>query len=83
MYDASLIKLRAMTLGYTLPLKTLQGRFIKGVNVALVGRNLWTIMKHTPNIDPESSLNNTNGQGLELSGFPALRSYGLNVNMKF
>ena len=82
-YDASLIKLRAMTLGYTLPLKTLQGRFIKGVNVSLVGRNLWTIMKHTPNIDPESSLNNTNGQGLELSGFPALRSYGLNVNVKF
>jgi hypothetical protein len=82
-YDASLIKLRALTLGYALPLKTLQGRFIKGVNLSLVGRNLWTIMKHTPNIDPESSLNNSNGQGLELSGYPATRSMGVNINVKF
>ncbi len=82
-YDASLIKLRALTLGYAVPLKTLRGRFIKGINVSLVGRNLWTIMKHTPNIDPESSLNNTNGQGLELSGYPATRNMGVNVNVKF
>jgi hypothetical protein len=39
-------------------------------------------MKHVPNIDPESNLNATNGQGLELSGFPAFRSYGFNVNVK-
>jgi TonB-linked SusC/RagA family outer membrane protein len=82
-YDASLIKLRALTLGYTWPLKTIQGNIIKGINVSLVGRNLWTIMKRVPNIDPESSLNNTNGQGLELSGYPATRSMGVNVNVKF
>ena len=82
-YDASLIKLRALTLGYTWPLKTIQGNIIKGINVSLVGRNLWTIMKRVPNIDPESSLNNTNGQGLELSGYPATRSMGVNINVKF
>ncbi len=82
-YDASVIKLRALTVGYALPLKMLQGRFIKGINLSVVGRNLWTIMKHTPNIDPESSLNNTNGQGLELSGYPATRSMGVNINVKF
>jgi hypothetical protein len=82
-YDASLIKLRALTLGYALPLKALRGRFIKGINVSLVSRNLWTIMKHTPNIDPESSINNSNGQGLELSGYPATRSMGVNLNVKF
>jgi TonB-linked SusC/RagA family outer membrane protein len=82
-YDASLIKLRALTLGYTWPLKAIQGNIIKGINVSLVGRNLWTIMKRVPNIDPESSLNNTNGQGLELSGYPATRSMGVNINVKF
>ena len=82
-YDASFIKLRSAHLTYTIPAKTFQGTPIKGINISAVGRNLWTIMKHTPNIDPESGLNNTNGQGLELSGFPALRSYGVNVNVKF
>ncbi len=46
----------------------LKGKFIKGVNVSLVGRNLAILMKHVPNVDPESSINNTNGQGLELTG---------------
>jgi hypothetical protein len=82
-YDASFIKLRAVTLGYSVPAKVLGNTFIKGVTVTAVGRNLWTIMKHVPNIDPESSLNNGNGQGLELSGFPATRNYGLNINLKF
>ncbi|HTR30923.1 MAG TPA: hypothetical protein VMH27_16750, partial [Puia sp.] len=82
-YDASFIKLRALTLGYTLPAKVIQGTFIKGVTITAVGRNLWTIMKHVPNIDPESSLNNGNGQGLELSGYPATRNLGLNINLKF
>jgi hypothetical protein len=82
-YDASFIKLRAVTLGYSLPGKVINGTFIKGVTITAVGRNLWTIMKHVPNIDPESSLNNGNGQGLELSGYPATRNYGLNINLKF
>lgn len=82
-YDASFIKLRSLSLSYTVPAKTLSNTFIKGINVSVVGRNLATIMKHTPNIDPESSLNNGNGQGLELSGYPAVRSMGVNVNLKF
>jgi hypothetical protein len=82
-YDASFIKLRAITLGYSLPAKVINGTFIKGVTITAVGRNVWTIMKHVPNIDPESSLNNSNGQGLELSGYPATRNLGLNINLKF
>ncbi|RFM27680.1 SusC/RagA family TonB-linked outer membrane protein [Deminuibacter soli] len=82
-YDASFIKLRSLSIGYSIPASALKNSFIKGLSVSLVGRNLATLVKHTPNIDPESSVNNTNGQGLELSGFPAVRNYGLNVNVKF
>lgn len=82
-YDASFIKWRAATLGYTLPATLLKKGFIKGLSISLVGRNLAVLMKHTPNIDPESSINNTNGQGLELTGYPATRSWGVNVNFKF
>ncbi len=82
-YDASFIKLRSLSLGYTLPQSVLKSSFIKGLSVSLVARNLATLMKHTPNIDPESNYNNSNGQGLELSGYPAVRSMGVNVNVKF
>ena len=58
-------------------------KVVKGLSVSLVGRNLWTILKHTDNIDPESAYNNTNGQGLELNGYPATRNVGFNVNVKF
>ncbi|WP_431215532.1 hypothetical protein ACQ86N_13065 [Puia sp. P3] len=54
----------------------LKKKFITGLSLSLVGRNLATLMKRTPNIDPESSINNTNGQGLELSGYPLVRKLG-------
>ena len=82
-YDASFIKLRSLSLGYALPQSLLRGTFIKGVNVSLVGRNLLTLLKHTPNIDPESNYNNSSAQGLELSGYPAIRSLGANVHVNF
>ncbi len=82
-YDASFIKWRSAVLTYNLPAAWLKKKFIKGVSVSLAGRNLLVLMKHTPNIDPESAINNTNGQGLELTGYPALRSAGVNLNFKF
>lgn len=83
-YDAGFIKLRELSLGYEFPQSLLsKWKVVKGLNVSLVGRNLWTIMKHTDNIDPESAYNNGNGQGLELNGYPATRNFGFNVNVKF
>jgi TonB-linked SusC/RagA family outer membrane protein len=82
-YDASFVKLRSLVLGYSVPSSVLRKSFVKGVTLSLVGRNLATLVKHTPNIDPESSINSTNGQGLELSGYPPVRSWGFNINLKF
>lgn len=83
-YNASFIKLRELSIGYTLPQAWLNKQtLIKGVTLSLVGRNLWTILKHTDNIDPESAYNNGNAQGLELNGYPATRNVGFNVNVKF
>ena len=82
-YDASYIKLRSFSLGYSFPSKWLKNKSFKEINLCLVGRNLAVLLKHTPNIDPESSLNNTNGQGLELSGYPAVRSLGCNLSLRF
>lgn len=83
-YNANFLKLRELSLGYEFPQTMLTKlKVVKGLNVSLVGRNLWTIIKHTDNIDPEAAYNNSNGQGLELNGYPATRSIGFNVNVKF
>ena len=83
-YDASFIKFRSLSLAYSFPESALRkASFIKGLTLSLVGRNIATLMKHTPNIDPESNLTGTNSQGLELSGYPAVRNLGFNVNVKF
>ena len=83
-YNASFIKLREISLTYDFT-RLIQPKlpFIKGLSLSFVGRNLWTIKKWVPNIDPESSYNTTNGQGLELNGYPYTRSLGFNVNVKF
>lgn len=80
-YDASFIKFRQFTLGYSFP-ASLFGNKIKGATLSLVGRNLFIIMKKTDNIDPEASYSGIS-QGLELGGVPPVRSYGLNLNLKF
>jgi len=83
-YKADFIKLRELAFGYTFPKKLLEPvKFIKGLSASIVARNLWCIKKWTPNIDPESSINNTNGQGLELNGYPTTRNIGFNLNVKF
>ncbi len=83
--DGDFIKLRQITLGYNLPAKVLEGLpLIKAVNVSLVGRNLFYIMRKAKNIDPESSFGaNLNYSGIEGTGLPSARTYGVNLNIKF
>ena len=77
--DASFIKFRQVTLGYTFP--SLWNNRIKGLNISLVARNLFTIMKKTDNIDPEGNFTPI-AQGLELGGVPPVRTYGFNLNVR-
>ena len=82
-YNADFLKLRQVIIDYTLPAKVFARTPIKGASISLVGRNLAILMKHTPNIDPESTYNNSNAQGLELAGVPPTRTMGVNLNLKF
>ncbi|MEP6597380.1 MAG: hypothetical protein ABJA71_15615 [Ginsengibacter sp.] len=80
-YNASFIKLRQISIGYNFPKKWLHNKF-QQVNLSFVARNVLTLMKHTPNIDPESNYTNGNGQGLELAGVPYSRTYGINLSVR-
>ncbi|HUH32774.1 MAG TPA: TonB-dependent receptor, partial [Daejeonella sp.] len=79
--NANFIKFRQAAIGYTFPGRTFNNR-IQGATLSLVGRNLFTIMKKTDNIDPESIYNGV-AQGLELGGVPPVRTFGLNLNVRF
>jgi outer membrane receptor protein involved in Fe transport len=82
--DGSFIKLRQVTFGYTLPGSTLSGTPFSSIQLSLVARNLWTIMKHTDNIDPESGFSpDIRYAGIEGTSLPATRTFGFNLNFKF
>jgi len=79
--DASFVRLRELSLGYSLPSSMLQKTLFKSIRISLVGSNLWLISSHSEGIDPESSYTTSNAQGLELGSVPATRSYGFNINI--
>lgn len=79
MYDATNIRLRELTVGYSFGKC---GPF-KNLGVSLVGRNLGFLMKKAP-FDPEISMSTGNGlQGVDVFGLPAVRSLGLNLKVGF
>ena len=82
-YDASFVKLREIRLMYALPSKIFQKSPIRGISLGFVARNLAILMKHVPNIDPESATSTSNIQGFEGGAKPAERSMGFNVSVKF
>jgi len=81
--DSDYMRVRQLSIGYTLPSNMLEGTFITKATVSLIGRNLFFLSNSTDNIDPESAYNNGNSAGLEWFGLPVPRTIGLNLNLKF
>lgn len=80
-YDGSYVKLREAVLSYSLPEGIVSKlKVFKGINVSLIGRNLWIIDKNMKYSDPEESLSAGNANGGYQSGsYPMVRSYGFNI----
>ncbi|TDH26862.1 SusC/RagA family TonB-linked outer membrane protein [Segetibacter sp. 3557_3] len=82
-YDASYVKLRELNLTYSLPTKAFGKLPFKGVDLSLIGRNLWIIHKNLPYADPEENLTSGNVQGYQSGAYPTTRSIGLNLRVRF
>lgn len=82
-YDASYVKLREVSLGYTIPKSVFNGAKINSIYISAFARNLLTFNKDLPNIDPESMYTSGNGQGFEYGSLPSRRSYGFNIKVTF
>jgi TonB-linked SusC/RagA family outer membrane protein len=82
-YDAGFVKLREAALTYSLPKQWLGDKAVKGVDVSLVGRNLWVMHKNVPYADPEAGLSSGNLQGNQSGAYPSVRTLGFNLKFRF
>lgn len=82
-HDASYIKLKELSLGYTCPSKWFRKTPLGGLRLSFVARNLCFLMKHTPG-NPEGGYDTTMfSQALDFLAVPYARTYGLTVNVEF
>ncbi len=89
MVSRTYAKLREVTIGYTLPAKTLGRSFIKGASVTLIGRNLlYFAARKDFDIDQYASgynfsTNSLGGTSATDLQSPTARRYGVNINLTF
>ena len=82
-YDASFIKLREISIGYRIPKSVVSKLHVSNASLSVVGRNLLTLYKKTPNFDPESNTTSDNAQGIASAVYPVTRNLGINLNVTF
>ena len=87
--NASYIRLKDLTIGYTLPVKLVNKAGLTNARVFLTGQNLWTwspMYRITKDFDPEviegSDPEVATGQGDGFS-YPMLKTYTAGVNLTF
>ncbi|MBB2150600.1 SusC/RagA family TonB-linked outer membrane protein [Pedobacter gandavensis] len=81
--NGSFIKFRQLIFGYTIPQRSIRNTPFRNISIDFVGRNLWTLLKYTKNIDPESEFSSSlNYAGIEGASLPATRTFGINLNFK-
>lgn len=81
-FDASYVKLREMSLSYTVPSKFTG--VVKNVKVGVFGRNLAIWGLDNQHFDPESAVTSSgNVQGIEGAALPSTRTFGFNLKFNF
>ena len=74
LYKGDYLKLKNLTVGYTLPKKWLRKIRLQDVRIYLSGENLWTITDY-PGMDPEFSDT--------MNYYASLKQYSIGLNIKF
>ncbi|MFT4017212.1 MAG: SusC/RagA family TonB-linked outer membrane protein [Agriterribacter sp.] len=84
-FENTWIKCREVTLTYNLSPRIVKAtRIFQGLNLSLVGRDLFYFYRTLPdNLNPESVSGVGNVQGLQWAAFPGTRSLGFTVRAKF
>lgn len=79
--DGSYVKLRELSLSYSVNKKWLKKTPFGSIDISLIGRNLW-LKSDYKGIDPETSLTGAgNSLGMDYFNMPSTRSYGFSVRV--
>lgn len=93
--DASFVRLRNITLGYNVPLKT---KAVQSIRIYAMGENLFTISNYSgwdPEVDTKGYENDNlvkyggnaqsanAGAGLDFNSYPSMRSFTIGISAKF
>ncbi|SMO31786.1 iron complex outermembrane recepter protein [Solitalea koreensis] len=84
-FENSWVKLREVALTYDVP-QNLLGRtkLVQDLSLSVVGRNLCYLYTTLPDhLNPEGIMGTGNGQGLQWSAFPSMRTFGVSLKAKF
>lgn len=86
-YDASVLRLQELSLGYSFPQKFLDKTPFGSLTFTVQGFNLWYDAYNTPagaNFDPNvAGVGVGNGRGFDFLNGPSTRRYGMSVKMTF
>jgi hypothetical protein len=84
--DGSYLKLREVSLSYSVPVKAVQSiskGFINSIKISFIGKNLYTLSKYS-GYDPEvATTNGTQYFSYDFMGYPNFRSYAASLEVKF
>jgi hypothetical protein len=82
--DASWVRLRNVSLSYTLPTNRIKNTRLSALSVSLIGNNVWL---NTPYVgyDPEAMQNGSGSNSFGFAGLtiPAVKSYSIGLNATF
>lgn len=83
-YDNTYFMMREISLTYQVPTSVYSKLKLQGLNVSLIGSNLFYIYKRVPNVSPESGLG-TKAQNayVEYTAYPNPRSFGFSLKARF
>ncbi|HNP79158.1 MAG TPA: hypothetical protein PKM91_18115, partial [Cyclobacteriaceae bacterium] len=86
-YDATRIRFREVSLSYSLPKSIVSKLKLTGINISLVGNNLWFRSVNAP-LYSKADFDRTafgvgNGAGFDYLGGPSARRFGGTIKINF
>lgn len=86
-YDGTRLRLREISVSYTLPKSVFKGTFIESASISLVGNNMWYRAFNTPassKVDPDrTAFGTNNASGFDFLGGPSAARYGGTIKFNF
>lgn len=85
LYDASYVKLREMSLSYSLPRNLVSKLNLSGIDIGVFARNVAILYSNTENFDPEVANRDASGysQGSIYAANPSARNIGFRVKLTY